>query len=96
MQRDSRYFGDDAEVFNPERWFRPQAPQYEKYLITFGTGYNGCPGKQFAFAELGKITATLLRDFDLEFDKPNTEWEHRSHFTIAQQNWPVRMSLVVH
>ncbi|PLB44553.1 cytochrome P450 [Aspergillus steynii IBT 23096] len=91
IQRDRRYFGDDAEVFNPDRWMRPEAASYEKYLITFGTGYNGCPGKQFAYAEIGKVTATLLRDFDFEFDKPDTEWEHRSHFTIAQKNWPVRI-----
>ncbi|KAA8649571.1 hypothetical protein EYZ11_005805 [Aspergillus tanneri] len=91
IQRDRRYFGEDAEVFNPERWLRPEASRYEKYLITFGTGYNGCPGKQFAFAEIGKITATLVRDFDFEFEKLGTDWQHRSHFTIAQSNWPVRI-----
>ena len=91
IQRDRRYFGDDAEVFNPDRWMRPEATSYEKYLITFGTGYNGCPGKQFAFAEIGKVTATLLRDFDFELENPGSEWEYRSHFTIAQKNWPVRV-----
>jgi cytochrome P450 len=72
---------------------RPEAAEYEKYLITFGTGYNGCPGKQFAFAEIGKITATVLRDFDFVLEHPDTEWDHRSHFTIAQRNWPIRVRL---
>ena len=58
-----------------------------------GTGYNGCPGRQFAFAEIGKITATVLRDFDFELEHPDSEWDHRSHFTVAQQNWPVRIRL---
>ncbi|KAJ5985643.1 hypothetical protein N7522_012839 [Penicillium canescens] len=93
MQRDRRYFGEDAEVFNPERWLRPEAPRYEKYLITFGTGYNGCPGKQFAFAEIGKITASVVRDFDFEFENIGTDWKHRSHFTIAQSDWPVKVSV---
>ncbi|KAA8646500.1 uncharacterized protein ATNIH1004_007933 [Aspergillus tanneri] len=50
----------------------------------------------FAYAEIGKITATVLRDFDIELEKPETEWEHRSHFTIAQWNWPVKIRQAVY
>lgn len=68
------------------------AAQFDKYLITFSTGYNGCPGKQFAFAEMGKIVGTLIRDFDFKLDNQEAEWKHRSHFTVAQWDWPVRIS----
>lgn len=30
---DKEVFGDDAEYFNPERWFRPNAKQMDRYMF---------------------------------------------------------------
>lgn len=91
IQHNPDYFGHDATTFNPERWFRPEASQYDKYMIQFGTGYNGCPGKQFAYAELNKVAATLLRDFDFELVDKDREWTYRSQFTVVQEGWPLKI-----
>lgn len=58
-------------------------------MIQFGTGYNGCPGKQFAYCELAKVAGTLLRDFEFDLVDPNREWKYRSQFTVVQEGWPV-------
>jgi cytochrome P450 len=37
-------FGEDAEDFNPDRWFRPEASNMESYMFQFGSGSRTCIG----------------------------------------------------
>lgn len=74
IHRNTEIFGEDADDFNPERWLVVDGDNKEEsiakvrsranHLITFGAGYNGCPGKHLAHLEISKLTATLVRDFD--------------------------------
>ena len=88
IQRSTKFFGADANVFRPERWLEPGNQALDKYLILFGTGYNGCPGKQFAYAEMSKVVATTLKDFEFSFVDPKREWSFRTQFTVVQTGWP--------
>lgn len=36
IQRDRNIFGDDANEFVPERWFRPGAARMERYMFQVG------------------------------------------------------------
>ena len=91
IQRSTEFFGADADTFNPERWLKPNSQALDKYMVQFGAGYNGCPGKQFAYAEISKVVATLLRDFSFELVNPEKEWRFRTQFTVVQTGWPCRV-----
>lgn len=55
----------------------------------FGAGYNSCPGHYIAKMELSKITATILRDYDLKLVDETREWHWRAYFTVVPKGWPV-------
>jgi hypothetical protein len=50
VHRDKRVFGEDADLFNPERWLESEArnKEMEKYLLTFGAGSRTCVGKNIS------------------------------------------------
>lgn len=61
MQRLPEVFGDDVDVFRPERWLEAEADPTRKALMTravdlnFGYGRWVCVGKHIAMMELNKI-----------------------------------------
>ncbi|KAL8793216.1 MAG: hypothetical protein Q9195_004152 [Heterodermia aff. obscurata] len=86
IHRNSDCFGQDADTYNPDRWLadKPAVQRMEKYLISFGLGYNSCPGRSVANIELSKITATLIRDFDFRLADPDAEWKYHQLFVTSQ------------
>lgn len=52
-------FGDDAELFRPERWLECDAAKATEMRrvveLVFGYGRWACAGKSLAFLELNKI-----------------------------------------
>jgi cytochrome P450 len=50
IHQDKGIFGEDADVFRPERWLESEAQnkEMEKYLITFGAGSRTCVGKNIS------------------------------------------------
>ena len=59
-----------------------------EYFLQFGLGYSACPGRNLANVELSKITATLIRDFDIRQVDPAQEWKFRSLFIAVPWGWP--------
>ncbi|KAJ9667672.1 hypothetical protein H2201_002207 [Coniosporium apollinis] len=75
IHRDPSLFGSDANDFNPDRWMDVErAKEMNKYMIPFGAGYNQCPGRHLAHMEVSKVSATLIRDFDIERTNPKEPW----------------------
>jgi len=59
VQRSTAVFGNDAEMFRPERWLNiedTQLNQWKQHVeLVFGSGRWGCSGKAVAFMELNKV-----------------------------------------
>ncbi|KAK1470784.1 benzoate 4-monooxygenase cytochrome P450 [Colletotrichum cuscutae] len=67
---DKRLFGQDAEVFRPERWLEADAETVKSWKkqteLVFGAGRWRCTGKSVAFWELNKIFVQLIRNFEFQ------------------------------
>ena len=58
--RDKSVFGDDADIFNPERWIGRDEKKLREMESAQGLVFNSgtrweCLGKRLAYLELGKI-----------------------------------------
>lgn len=45
IHQDRDIFGPDAAIFNPDRWFREDAANMDRYMFHFGAGKRNCIGK---------------------------------------------------
>jgi len=61
MQRRKDLWGEDADVWKPERWLS-RRPGWE--YLPFNGGPRICIGQQFALTEAGYVTVRLLQKFD--------------------------------
>jgi cytochrome P450 len=82
-RHDTTTYGEDAEVFRPERWFVDESDPSEKerlarmYKINdmiFGYGRWICIGRVVALIEQHKTIFELLRNFDLALTNPDRPW----------------------
>jgi len=60
MGRNKELYGEDVDVFRPERWLREGDDEKREEMervtdLMFGYGRWMCPGKQIAFCELNKV-----------------------------------------
>ena len=72
LQRRREIFGDNVDVFHPERWLgddddaaRRIAVMDRTVDLVFGSGRYGCLGKSIAWMELEKTIPSLLLAFEL-------------------------------
>ncbi|KAF8878342.1 cytochrome P450 [Mucidula mucida] len=71
--RNKAIFGEDADVFNPDRWLRADAPQSKVSLgvygnlFTFVGGARSCIGWKFAVLEMHAFLVELVGKFEFEF-----------------------------
>jgi cytochrome P450 len=77
--RNKDVFGEDADVYNPDRWLKPvddlkKGPQLGVYsnLLTLGGGVRSCIGWKFALHELQSLTADIINNFEL-FPTPDLD-----------------------
>ncbi|KAK8053796.1 cytochrome P450 [Apiospora saccharicola] len=82
-------WGPDAREFNPERWSATDIASREKCFIPWGVGYAACPGQHIARMQLSKITATIVRDYEVRQVVPGAEWKWLAWFTAVPHSWPV-------
>ncbi|KAH7053460.1 pisatin demethylase [Macrophomina phaseolina] len=86
--RNKDVFGQDAEVFRPERWLeadKEQAGKMEGYFLAFGYGSRSCIGKHISLLEISKVIPQLIRKFDFHLVEPEREWETRTAFFCKQK-----------
>ena len=70
LQRDKKWYGEDADVFDPERWYH-WAPEAWTYL-PFNGGPRICLGQQFALNEASYTLIRLLQYYEkIENRQPN-------------------------
>ncbi|KAF2118079.1 cytochrome P450 [Lophiotrema nucula] len=81
-------FGEDAAVYNPERWLAPNVKEIDRQFVAFGAGFNSCQGRNIAQLEIYKATATIVRDFDFKQVDPKQDWKYDAYFTATPYGWP--------
>ncbi|KAL4255526.1 Cytochrome P450 superfamily protein [Pleurotus pulmonarius] len=70
--RNKKVFGEDADVFNPERWLRPSDGKKQSVVgvyanvMTFAAGVRSCIGWRFALYELHAFIIELISNFEFE------------------------------
>lgn len=71
--RDPRWWGPDAEVFNPDRWAKDAQSGRPKFAyFPFGAGTRICIGEQFAWMEGVLLIASLARNWKFRHDPTHT------------------------
>ncbi|KAF9807604.1 hypothetical protein SFRURICE_008817 [Spodoptera frugiperda] len=74
--RNTRYWGPDAEEFRPERWLdSTTVPSHQAAYATFGPGKRGCVGKTYALMYLKATVVAVLRKYRLTADHTNMKLE---------------------
>jgi len=76
IHRNPKYWGEDANEFNPERWNKTDENlvpgtegQDSKYYFPFGSGYRQCVSQHFAYPLLKTIVASIIKDCKLQVEK---------------------------
>ncbi|KAJ0161718.1 Pisatin demethylase [Colletotrichum tanaceti] len=68
VTHDRRLFGEDADVFRPQRWLEADAATVREWKkqteLVFGAGRWQCAGKAVALIELNKVFVALIRNFE--------------------------------
>lgn len=94
LHRSRALWGDDVDEFKPDRWLQggDDASHLDRYFMPFGAGFMSCPGQHLARIEASKITATILRGYDLQLVSPEKEWQCKMCFAQVPHGWPVFVS----
>ncbi|KAL2751987.1 hypothetical protein ACRALDRAFT_2113978 [Sodiomyces alcalophilus JCM 7366] len=97
MMRNKKIFGEDVDVFRPERYLdEPNGEEMQRTVeLVFGTGRWMCVGKQVALMELNKIFWELLRQFDFQLAEPhNAGWKETSSVTFTHRDMWIKITEV--
>lgn len=94
LHRDPAVYGDDADLFKPERMeeenFKKLPPNAWK---PFGNGVRGCIGSPFAWEEATLAAAMLLQTFDFSLDDPSYTLQINQAAAIKPKNFFMRAAL---
>lgn len=105
--KDYEVFGEDADDFNPDRWFQGKDESDEHFEtrsrrmkdtvdFVFGGGGRICMGRYLAMLEIKKLIATLYNVFDVSESKavsPGASWCDAMINVVARFNlWTWNMS----
>ncbi|KAK2041374.1 cytochrome P450 [Colletotrichum somersetense] len=90
LHLDKRIFGEDAELFRPERWLletdeKRLMSMHRVHELVFGYGKYQCLGRPIAMMEIGKTVFELMRNFDWCLAKPDMPWKESNHAGIFIQ-----------
>ncbi|KAF2456270.1 cytochrome P450 [Lineolata rhizophorae] len=88
--QDKRVFGDDVEVFRPERWLEAAENGTVESMnrtvdLVFGYGKYQCLGKTIGVMEVQKIVFELMRNFDFSLSSPEKPWTSTNHMGLFYQ-----------
>ncbi|EDN95818.1 hypothetical protein SS1G_11697 [Sclerotinia sclerotiorum 1980 UF-70] len=94
IHRDPTVYGDDADLFKPERMldepFRNLPPNAWK---PFGNGMRGCIGRPFAWQEALLAVAMLLQNLNFRMDDPSYNLLIKQTLSIKPNGFYMRASL---
>lgn len=74
LHRDPEIFGQDADLYRPERWLdQTTRKDLDRFNLIYGGGSRTCPGRYLAEMLVGKIVPVIIRHFDIEVSIPSEE-----------------------
>ncbi|KAK4554665.1 hypothetical protein LTR86_008167 [Recurvomyces mirabilis] len=92
IHMDKTIFGEDADVFNPDRWLdEKRAAVMARHDMSFGYGPRICVGRHITMVEMYKLLPTLMQEYQFEFETPETEWKVWHGWFQHQRNVNVRV-----
>jgi len=80
IHRDKGVWGDDADVFRPERWFEKDQTAIQKTFNPFSYGPRACVGRNLASMELQIIISSIFRRYDIVLQDPAKPFDTREGF----------------
>lgn len=89
LHRDKSAWGEDAELFRPERFSDPAAIPNHAYK-PFGNGQRACIGMQFALHEATMVLGLVLKHFEL-IDHNHYELSIKEALTIKPGDFAIRV-----
>ncbi|KAL8948154.1 MAG: hypothetical protein Q9222_005631 [Ikaeria aurantiellina] len=90
IHRRPEVFGEDVDVFRPERWLetsQEKRKEMEGTMLHFGMGTRTCIGKHISLLEIYKLVPSFLRRFDVFLAYPNQEWKLHNAWFVRQLNF---------
>ncbi|KAJ9668219.1 hypothetical protein H2201_001648 [Coniosporium apollinis] len=90
LHRRPEIFGEDVDVFRPERWLEASPEQLREMKATmfqFGAGARTCIGKNISLLEIYKLVPSFLRRFEIQLEDPDKEWETHNAWFVRQLNF---------
>ena len=92
LHRDPTVWGEDAEVFDPDRWSFDRASELPPNAWKpFGNGQRSCIGRGFAVQESTLFLAMLLQRFDLIPGDPNYRLKIKETLTMKPAGLTMRL-----
>ncbi|OAP56472.1 hypothetical protein AYL99_09651 [Fonsecaea erecta] len=97
LHRNKDVFGQDAEVWNPERWLEADAQQLkamERATLTFGSGSRTCLGKNISLLEISKLVPQVLRSYEITLMTPGEEWQAKNFWFVKPESLNVKFKAI--
>ncbi|CAG9950703.1 unnamed protein product [Clonostachys rosea f. rosea IK726] len=88
VARDKRIYGEDADIFRPERWLEAdeeQLKEMERSSLVFGAGSRSCIGKHISMMEMSKIIPQMFREFDITLVTPQKDLQTIDYWFAVQR-----------
>lgn len=84
LHREKRFWGEDAEIFRPERWFEEDfRPKWE--YIPFGGGARICPAQQMMLTHYAYILARFVSKFEI-LENRDPCFEFIAEFNLSKRS----------
>ncbi|KAF2837744.1 benzoate 4-monooxygenase cytochrome-like protein P450 [Patellaria atrata CBS 101060] len=95
LHRRPEIFGEDVDVFRPERWLEADAAKLRDMKATmfqFGAGARTCIGKNISLLEIYKLVPSFLRRFEISLVDPTKPWRLHNAWFVRQLDFNVRFT----
>ena len=85
LHRDKGIWGQDADVFRPERWSGQWRPSSSEF-VPFGAGPRQCLAQQKATMEASYVIVRLLQEFKKIESRDERPWQAQVALTAKNAN----------
>ncbi|KAI9840563.1 MAG: hypothetical protein M1837_001543 [Sclerophora amabilis] len=90
IHRRPEIFGEDVDVYRPERWIDNSAEKLKEMngtMFQFGMGARTCIGKNISLLEIYKLVPSFLLRFEVDLVNPEKEWKLHNAWFVKQLNF---------